>query len=311
MVAHSDSPSIIFSSDFYHRHARLSAEELDRVLQKVSEILEKEPKLVPIDRSRVMFLGDTHGNFEMTIHALKHLFPPKGSSHTNFDKVVFLGDFIDRGDYSIENINLLMSMKAIAPDRLILIRGNHETRETNIRFDFYEKVIRRYGLKMFERYNQIFAKLPLAVMTWNKIFAVHGGVPEGLENIADINGVGDMLDPDDRVVFQLLWNDPIEKDGWFFKNFRGSYSQRFGREAFAHFMQKHDIKLFVRAHEVQKDGYKAYFNAQLISLDSSTTPRGKDAMKLFIVEPSGEYRVVSVQDFEHLPFNKIFGTMDT
>ena len=300
-------PPIQINDEFFRTYAKLSKEDLLDTLNRVSLILDKEPKLMKLDRSRIFFLGDTHGNLAMTAHALKHLFPPPNTSHSYFDRVVFLGDFIDRGSYSIENINLLMSMKRLFPDRVILIRGNHETREINVRFDFYENVIRRYGMAVFERYNQIFAKLPLAVLTWNKVFALHGGIPEGLDNLNEINGLQDMVNPDDRIMFQILWNDPVEKDGWFFRNFRGKYSQKFGREAFKFFMKKHDIKLFLRAHEVHKEGFKEFFDTKLISLDSSTTKRRKSTMKVFILEDSGEHRITEVEDFENTKFSKIFG----
>lgn len=303
-----ESLQIHFTLEFYRTHAVLDAATANSLLDKVSEILDREPKLIEIrEPCRIYILGDTHGDFKITAHALLHLFPPEGSTHSNFDKIIFLGDFIDRGLYSIENINFLMSMKAMFPDRVILIRGNHETREINSRFDFYESVIRRYGMATFEKYNRIFAKLPLAVLTWNHIFAVHGGIPEGLEHLNDLNGFDDEIDPENRITFQLLWNDPIEKDGHFFHNFRGKYSQRFGNDAFKYFKDKHAISLIVRAHEPQKFGVKDYFNMGLISLDSSHKGKSKiDRIKVFVMEASGEYRVASVEEFADLKFNKIF-----
>ncbi|MHA1820198.1 MAG: metallophosphoesterase [Promethearchaeota archaeon] len=294
------------SPQFIRKRAFLSREELENVLSRVNDILEKEPKLVTIsDKSRLYFLGDTHGNLTMTLHALKHLFPDKNGVHTKFDRIIFLGDFIDRGLYSVENINLLMSLKAEYPDRIILIRGNHESREINIRFEFYEMVIRRYGMVIFEKYNKVFAKLPLAVLTWNKIFAVHGGIPENLEKLSDLNGLDDEVDPESRITFQLLWNDPVEKDGWFFRNFRGKYSKKFGRDAFEYFIKKHDIKLILRAHEVQKKGYKNYFGAKLVSIDS-TKKRKKEAIKVFIVEKDGSYKVSEVEEYVELNLRKLF-----
>jgi diadenosine tetraphosphatase ApaH/serine/threonine PP2A family protein phosphatase len=295
-------------------HAILDKERLISVLDRVSTILDTESKLVRIDPCSIYVVGDTHGDFKITAHALLHLFPPNGSHHTNFDKVIFLGDFIDRGVFSVENINFLMSMKAMYPDRVVLIRGNHETREINSRFDFYERILRRYDPRVFEKYNQIFAKLPLAILTWNNIFAVHGGIPEGLEHLNDLNGLEGEVDPENRITFQLLWNDPVEKDGWFYNNFRGKYSRRFGREAALHFMEKHHVKLIVRAHEPQKFGFKEYFkkfgdqHEGLISLDSSHKGKSHiDRIKVFVMNANGEFRVAPIEEFQPLNFSKIFG----
>ncbi|MHA1339487.1 MAG: metallophosphoesterase [Promethearchaeota archaeon] len=293
------------NEEFIRENAILNTEQIIEVLNKVNKILEKESNLIEIPPSKLYFLGDTHGNLELSIHAIKHIYPAEYSTHTRFDKIIFLGDFVDRGLYSLENVNFLMSMKSKYPDRIILIRGNHETEEISRRYGFYEAVLRNYNPEVFKLYIKIFSELPLAILTWNKIFAVHGGIPEGLENLGDINGLDNEVDPTDRIIFQILWNDPIEREGWFYNNFRGKYSRRFGRKATNYFMEKHGIKLILRAHEPLRKGFKTYFNKKLISLDSSKGIRNKNVYKVFIVEKTGEWRIDEVHDFENLNLYKI------
>jgi diadenosine tetraphosphatase ApaH/serine/threonine PP2A family protein phosphatase len=134
---------------------------------------------------------------------------------------------------------------------------------------------------------------------------MHGGIPEGLESLSDINGLDCEVDPEDRITFQILWNDPVENNGGFFNNSRGGYSRRFGREAFQYFIEKHNIKLVLRAHEVHKGGYKPFFQEQLISLDTSDTPKKKNKYKVFIVENTGEWRIAEVEAFETVDISKI------
>jgi protein phosphatase len=296
----------VVSDEFYRKYANLDKTSLSQTLNQVSVILDTESKLIQLSQGRIYFVGDTHGNFGVTVHAFKHLDPLPGSIHSRFDKIVFLGDFIDRGLHAIYNVNFLMSMKVLYPDRVILIRGNHETRETNMRYGFYEEILAKYDMRIFEQYNQIFAKLPLAVITWNNLFAVHGGIPEGLEHLNQINGLDEEMDPDDRITFQILWNDPIERDGQFFKNSRGKYSKTFGKEAFEYFLQKHNVQTILRAHEIQKKGFRAYFDTRLISLDSSEKGWRNPEVKVFILEANGEYRIATMEEYCPFDYSKTF-----
>ena len=89
----------------------------------------------------------------------------------------------------LEVINTLFHYKRIMPERVVLLRGNHEDRFINRNYGFYDELRLKFSThkELFRRYNQVFSNLPIAAVTWNKIFCVHGGVPEGLEDIEEIN----------------------------------------------------------------------------------------------------------------------------
>jgi diadenosine tetraphosphatase ApaH/serine/threonine PP2A family protein phosphatase len=243
----------------------LEEEEVAGLLEGALGLLRKETNLLRIDRGKTLFVGDTHGNFEVT-KAVMRIFSLGG-----FDRIVFLGDYVDRGNEQVENINCVISLKLEKPERVFLLRGNHETVSANSRYGFREAVTSRYSRKSYEMYNRVFAYLPLAATTWDGLFAVHGGMARGLRSMVDIDDLprGD-VEPIDDLVLQLLWNDPAEGvDGFAFNDQRGGYYY-YGRGACLKFLEDNKQRMLLRSHEVFADGYNYFFDGRLLSIFSST-----------------------------------------
>ena len=100
----------------------LPENELKQLCELVCDLLLEESNIQPVS-SPVTVCGDIHGQF----YDLEELFRQGGPPpDTNY---IFMGDFVDRGYYSLETLTRLMVFKARWPDRVTLLRGNHESRQ--------------------------------------------------------------------------------------------------------------------------------------------------------------------------------------
>lgn len=151
--------------------------------------------------------GDIHGQF----YDLKELFKVGGDvPETNY---LFMGDFVDRGYYSVETFLLLLALKVRYPDRITLIRGNHESRQITQVYGFYDECLRKYGSPAVWRYcTEIFDYLSLSAIIDGKIFCVHGGLSPSIQYLDQIRAIDRKQEvPHDGPMCDLLWSDPEGK----------------------------------------------------------------------------------------------------
>ncbi|KAF3845021.1 hypothetical protein F7725_008184 [Dissostichus mawsoni] len=158
---------------------------------------------------------------------------------------LFLGDYVDRGKQSLETICLLLAYKIKYPENFFLLRGNHECASINRIYGFYDECKRRFNIKLWKTFTDCFNCLPIAAIIDEKIFCCHGGL-----------------------LCDLLWSDP-DKDvqGWG-ENDRG-VSFTFGADVVSKFLNRHDLDLICRAHQVVEDGYEFFAKRQLVTLFSA------------------------------------------
>ncbi|GMP92089.1 hypothetical protein CsSME_00042465 [Camellia sinensis var. sinensis] len=114
----------------------LSEQEVRVLCEKAKEILMEESNVQPV-KSPVTICGDIHGQF----HDLAELFRIGGKCpDTNY---LFMGDYVDRGYYSVETVTLLVALKVRYPQRITILRGNHESRQITQVYGFYDECLRK------------------------------------------------------------------------------------------------------------------------------------------------------------------------
>ena len=210
-------------------------DEITELLGNVGKIFEQERNLIEIDSGRVIFVGDTHGDIEATEKVLERYLNPE-------HKIVFLGDYVDRGSASENNLNLLLKTKLEYPQNLFLLMGNHEGRPL-LKFypaDFWE----RLAPELYEQYATVLSSLPLAVSTTNGIIALHGALPEveALEDINTIEKGGDQWQ-------QITWGDWREEKGGHLDSGFLAARPQFGQGWFEENMAKLGKSVLIRSHQ--------------------------------------------------------------
>eukprot|EP00850_Spirogloea_muscicola_P014068 SM000098S25148 [mRNA] locus=s98:486642:488942:- [translate_table: standard] len=240
----------------------LSEAEVKALCLKAMEILVEESNVQRVD-APVTLCGDIHGQF----YDLKELFKVGGDCpQTSY---LFMGDFVDRGFYSVETFLLLLALKVRYPDRITLIRGNHESRQITKVYGFYDECLRKYGSANVWRYcTDIFDYLSLSALIENQIFGVHGGLSPSIRTLNEIRTIDRKQEvPHDGAMCDLLWSDPEEIEAWGLSPRGAGYL--FGGDVVSQFNHTNKIEVIARAHQLVMEGYKWMFNEQLVTVWSA------------------------------------------
>lgn len=181
------------------------------------------------------------------------------SSQSADTRFVFLGDFVDRGYFSLETFTLLMCLKAKYPDRIVLVRGNHESRQITQVYGFYEECQTKYGnASVWKACCQVFDFLVLAAIVDGTVLCVHGGLSPEIRTIDQIRVVARAQEiPHEGAFCDLVWSDPEDIDTWAVSP-RGA-GWLFGDKVATEFNHVNGLKTIARAHQLVNEGYKFHF----------------------------------------------------
>jgi len=246
----------------------LAQELLLDLIKKASDLLEQEPNVLKL-QDPITVVGDIHGQYFDLVKLLEVGGDPGEVQY------LFLGDYVDRGSFSVEVMALLYAIKIKNPKRIRMLRGNHECRQMTSFFNFREECEYKYDLTVYHAFMDSFDMLPLSATINGKFLALHGGLSPELTSLKAINSVNRFCEPPrEGLLCDLLWSDPLEPKEdeapatkpakkaasvpSFIPNDVRGCSYFFSFEGAAKFLQKNSLLSVIRAHEAQLEGYKMH-----------------------------------------------------
>ncbi|WOL08059.1 serine/threonine-protein phosphatase PP2A-2 catalytic subunit [Canna indica] len=240
----------------------LSEQEVRFLCEKAKEVLMEESNVQPV-KSPVTICGDIHGQF----HDLAELFRIGGRCpDTNY---LFMGDYVDRGYYSVETVTLLVALKVRYPQRITILRGNHESRQITQVYGFYDECLRKYGnANVWKIFTDLFDYFPLTALVESEIFCLHGGLSPSIETLDGIRNFDRVQEvPHEGPMCDLLWSDPDDRCGWGISPRGAGYT--FGQDISEQFNHTNNLKLIARAHQLVMEGYNWGHDQKVVTIFSA------------------------------------------
>lgn len=281
---------------------------LRTICDEVQRILKSEPRHGHMT-SPCYVVGDLHGNFRDLFYFMDNLISFQELCYLPH-KFMFLGNYVNRGEFSVEVIAYLFSMKVLAPEKILLLRGNHEDTlisgdihlygSTSFRAQCRSLFGMTLGEEVWGRVSEVFMYLPLTANIDKTIFCAHGGIPR-LRPREDGSTVEDRLeqltrgdfppmksffeDPEKesseharmrRFAMETCWADPAEEESTLdadgFDNPCGEGTTLFVNKAVGAFLNHYGFQDMLNADEANADGLQLSNNAWGFTSTFGTSP---------------------------------------
>jgi len=256
----------------------LEEEQVETLCSLAKDILKQEENVVKL-ACPLTLVGDIHGQW----YDLMEMFKKAGAfpDQRNF---VFLGDYVDRGHFSVEVVSLCVALKVRYPTQVCLLRGNHESKQVTQVYGFYDECLRKYGSPtIWKLFCELFELMPLAALINDKIFCTHGGLSPKINTLDDINKLNRVVEiPNEGAICDLMWSDPDEREGWGSSPRGAGFT--FGANITEQWNERNGLCLTARAHQLVMEGYHWCHNKKLITLFSAPNYSYRCGNKAAIME---------------------------
>ena len=243
-----------------------------------------EQKLIEIEKTKkVVFAGDTHGDLEASQKVIKDYLKPG-------NKIVFLGDYVDRGPFSKENLDFLLEKRLEFPEQIYLLQGNHEGHHI-LKFhpaNFWENL----NKADYQKYCSIVEKFLLVAVT-NNIIALHGALPD-VKSLGEINKIKLRSEEWQQIIWGDFSDEPGEDLG--IDPFTGR--PQFGRDYFFKLMKRFQKKVLIRSHQPDAPLFM-FAEANASSHASAKASAFNDrCLTIFTSSAYARERTIAITDFK-------------
>lgn len=273
------------------------------LINRFVEQIKKEPIEINLepDGNPLVIVGDIHGAFNSLYRVLL-----SGSKLDLNSKFVFLGDYVDRGENSIEVLTFLMLLKVAFPTKYYLLRGNHEDSDMNEYHGFKKECLEKYDEEVYNLICKSYDYYSLTCVTAD-IFCVHGCITKYHEDYNRLIAIEkpvlwhiySALDMKlYKVVRDLLWSDPLNDDEY------NSISEKendvrgdghcYGKDSIESFCEMKDVNYIFRAHQYSPEGFRITPDSRVITIFSSSNYCGcfdNEGGFLFLTQDESVYAI--------------------
>ena len=218
-----------------------------------------------------LVIGDIHGDLESLMQILKNSDSLANMSQDKDMLTIFLGDYGDRGEFSVEVYYTVLKLKLAFPEQVILMRGNHEGPEDlmasphDLPLQFQARFDEKWETA-YSKLRELFACLYNAVLVEERYLMIHGGLPQHAKSTEDL-AFAHAKHPEQDLLEDMLWSDPNPAIKGTQLSFRGA-GKLFGEDVTASLLERFHVRILLRGHEPCDEGFKIDHNGRILTLFS-------------------------------------------
>lgn len=291
------------------------AEKIFLVCKSSAEYFRSKPRVMRI-QSPIYIFGDIHGNFKDLMIYDRLFWRTAPSGH--IVNCLFLGDYVDRGDSSLECVLYLLCLMLQRPDSINLLRGNHEFRPIQRQFTFHKECCDKFdteGDVLWEAFNNVFDCMPLCAVIDEQIYCAHGGIPTTVTRLELLDDMPvPMPNPsaESKLAWEALWNDPISNNEYnefltllpndkctdcprgFLPNIKRGTAFYYSEEAVDNFLEQNNLSFIVRGHEVVQPGFHYHMDGKVVTIFSCSNYCGADNEAAVVYLEASKVRIIKI-----------------
>jgi protein phosphatase len=271
-------------------------ETIQLICEAAAAMFEGSPLVIEVN-APYYIIGDIHGNIQDLLRILIYAGPPPSA------RLLFLGDYVDRGEYSVDVMTLLLAYYVMYPDSIVLIRGNHEFEHVNASYGFQAEVVSQFkSTHLWTKFNSVFMWMPLVAVVSGSVLCVHGGISPMVHSLHDIKKLhAPLLHCDGEPISDLVWSDPTIECDTYVRSSRGLGVQ-FGATALEEFLTETGMSRMIRAHQCVQAGIAKFGNDRLYTVFScSSYEGGSNHCGIMFLDHSLSIQCFSLPPIEPLP----------